>query len=76
MTFVVYGALGGALFLVPIALQVVLRYSPLESGLSLVPITIIMLVFSAVGSLGQSHRATPADERGATRRGWGACSAG
>jgi EmrB/QacA subfamily drug resistance transporter len=47
VTFVVYGALGGALFLVPIALQVVLRYSPLESGLSLVPITIIMLVFSA-----------------------------
>jgi len=47
VTFAVYGALGGALFLLPIALQGVSRYSPLESGVALVPITIIMLVFSA-----------------------------
>ncbi|HUC35797.1 MAG TPA: MFS transporter [Acidimicrobiales bacterium] len=47
VTFVVYAALGGAFFLVPIELQVASRYSPLDSGLSLVPITVIMLVFSA-----------------------------
>ena len=47
VTFVVYGGLGGALFLLPIELQVVLGYTPLEAGISLVPLTIVMLVFSA-----------------------------
>lgn len=47
VTFAVYGALGGALFLLPVELQVVAGYSPLESGLALVPVTVIMLVFSA-----------------------------
>jgi EmrB/QacA subfamily drug resistance transporter len=47
VTFIVYGALGGALFLLPIELQVVSHYSPLESGLALLPVTLIMLVFSA-----------------------------
>lgn len=47
VTFAVYGAIGGALFLIPIALQGVSRYSPLESGVALTPVTIIMLVFSA-----------------------------
>jgi EmrB/QacA subfamily drug resistance transporter len=47
VTFIVYGALGGALFLLPIELQLVDRYSPLESGLSILPITAIMFVFSA-----------------------------
>jgi len=47
VTFIVYGALGGALFLLPIQLQVVDGYSPLESGLALLPLTLIMLVFSA-----------------------------
>jgi MFS family permease len=47
VTFVVYGALGGALFLLPIELQVVSHYSPLESGLSLLPVTLVMLIFSA-----------------------------
>ena len=46
VTFVVYGALSGALFLVPVELQLVARYSALESGLALLPITAIMLVFS------------------------------
>jgi EmrB/QacA subfamily drug resistance transporter len=46
-TFVVYAALGGALFLLPIELQVVSGYSPLQSGLALLPVTAIMLVFSA-----------------------------
>lgn len=47
VTLVVYAALGGALFLLPIELQQVARYSPLESGVALLPITFIMLILSA-----------------------------
>ena len=47
VTFVVYGALGGALFLLPVELQLVAHYSPLESGLALLPVTLVMLAFSA-----------------------------
>jgi EmrB/QacA subfamily drug resistance transporter len=47
VTFVVYAALGGVLFLVPTVLQVVRGYSPLQAGTSLLPVTAIMLVLSA-----------------------------
>jgi EmrB/QacA subfamily drug resistance transporter len=47
VTFVVYGALGGALFLVPVVLQEVCGYSPLEAGVALLPITVLMLTLSA-----------------------------
>lgn len=47
VTFVVYAGLGGALFLVPVTLQVVNHYSPLESGVALLPMTLVMLVLSA-----------------------------
>ena len=47
VTFVVYAGLGGVLFLLPVALQVVDHYSPLESGVALLPLTLVMLVFSA-----------------------------
>jgi EmrB/QacA subfamily drug resistance transporter len=47
VTFVVYGALSAALFLLPIQLQQVARYSPLESGIALLPVTFIMLLLSA-----------------------------
>jgi MFS family permease len=47
VTFIVYGALGGALFLLPVQLQVSGHYSPLESGLSLLPLTAVMLALSA-----------------------------
>jgi Major Facilitator Superfamily len=47
VTFVVYGALGGSLFLMPIQLQRVVGYSPLASGVALVPITVLMLLLSA-----------------------------
>lgn len=47
VTFVVYGALGVTLFLLPIDLQVVGGYSPLESGVALLPLTVIMLALSA-----------------------------
>jgi EmrB/QacA subfamily drug resistance transporter len=47
VTFVVYGGLGGALFLVPIDLQQVLHFSPLGAGVALLPITVVMLALSA-----------------------------
>jgi EmrB/QacA subfamily drug resistance transporter len=47
VTFVVYGALGGVLFLTPVALQEVAGYSPLASGAALLPVTMIMLALSA-----------------------------
>src|SRR5205085_3912154 len=54
VTFVVYGALGGALFLLPIELQRAAGFSPLEAGTAIVPLTIVMLLFSArAGRLAQ-----------------------
>jgi EmrB/QacA subfamily drug resistance transporter len=47
VTFVVYGALGGVLFLTPVALQEVAGYSPLASGAALLPVTMIMFALSA-----------------------------
>jgi EmrB/QacA subfamily drug resistance transporter len=47
VTFIVYGALGGALFLLPIQLQQVAGYTALEAGISLLPVTAIMLLLSA-----------------------------
>jgi EmrB/QacA subfamily drug resistance transporter len=47
VTFIVYGALTGATFLLPVVLQVVSGYSPLASGLALLPLTVIMLALSA-----------------------------
>jgi EmrB/QacA subfamily drug resistance transporter len=47
VTFVVYAALGGLLFLVPTVLQVSHGYSPIEAGTSLLPVTFIMLALSA-----------------------------
>ncbi|GAA2608976.1 MFS transporter [Dactylosporangium fulvum] len=47
VTFIVYGALGGALFLLPIQLQNVAGYTPLAAGVALLPITVIMLLLSA-----------------------------
>jgi EmrB/QacA subfamily drug resistance transporter len=47
VTFLVYAALVGATFLLPVVLQVVWGYSPLGSGLALMPLTVIMLTLSA-----------------------------
>jgi EmrB/QacA subfamily drug resistance transporter len=47
VTFVVYAALGGLLFLVPTVLQVVHGYSPLEAGAALLPVTFVMLALSS-----------------------------
>ena len=47
VTFIVYAALVGATFLLAVVLQIVWGYSPLASGLALLPLTIILLALSA-----------------------------
>lgn len=47
VTFVVYAALGGLLFLVPTVLQVVHGYKPIWAGTALLPVTFIMLLLSS-----------------------------
>jgi EmrB/QacA subfamily drug resistance transporter len=54
VTFLIYGALGGALFLLPIQLQRVVGLSPLAAGTALLPVTVVMLLLSArAGRLAQ-----------------------
>ena len=47
VTLVVYAALSGALFLLPVQLQRVAGFSPVAAGSALLPITAVMLVLSA-----------------------------
>jgi EmrB/QacA subfamily drug resistance transporter len=47
VTLFVYGGLGGLLFLLPTELQIVDHYTPLQSGASLLPLTLLMLALSA-----------------------------
>lgn len=47
VTFVVYGAFGGVLFLLVLQLQVVAGFSPVVAGTALLPVTVVMLLFSA-----------------------------
>jgi Na+/melibiose symporter-like transporter len=54
ITFLIYGALGGALFLLSIQLQRVVGFSALKSGGALIPMTILMLLLSPLaGRLAQ-----------------------
>jgi len=54
VTFTVYAALSSVLFLLVVHLQTDLDYSALEAGAALMPITVIMLLFSArAGALAQ-----------------------
>jgi EmrB/QacA subfamily drug resistance transporter len=54
VTLVVYGGLGATTFLVVVYLQERLGYSPLSAGASLLPITVLMFLFSArSGALAQ-----------------------
>jgi EmrB/QacA subfamily drug resistance transporter len=54
VTFVIYGALGGTIFLLVLQLQVVSGYTPLQAGVSLLPLTLLMLVLSSrAGALAQ-----------------------
>lgn len=53
VTFGIYGAFGGAFFLLVVHLQVVAGFSPLAAGVATLPITVLMLLFSpAAGALG------------------------
>ena len=47
VTFIVYAALGGVFFLLVIFLQVAMGYSPIAAGAASLPITALMLSFSA-----------------------------
>ena len=47
LTLLVYGALGAMLFFVVLQLQIVTGWSPLAAGLSTVPLTLVMLLFSS-----------------------------
>ena len=54
VTLAVYAALSGAFFLLPLELQRGLGFSPLAAGVSLLPVTVVMLVLSArMGRLAQ-----------------------
>ena len=54
VTFVVYAALGGLFFLLVVDLQVAGGFTPLEAGLSLIPMTVLLLLLSArAGALAQ-----------------------
>jgi EmrB/QacA subfamily drug resistance transporter len=46
VTFLVYTALGGALFLLTLQLQESLGWTALQAGVSLLPFTVLMLLFS------------------------------
>ena len=53
-TLVVYAALSGATFLIPVQLQRVSGFSPVEAGSALLPVTAVMLLLSArMGRLAQ-----------------------
>lgn len=56
VTLAVYAALGGVFFLLVLQLQLVAGYTPLLSGAATVPVTLLMLVFSApAGRWAQRH---------------------
>jgi EmrB/QacA subfamily drug resistance transporter len=47
VTLAIYGAFGGVFFLMIVELQQVVGYSPIEAGLASLPITVLLLLFSA-----------------------------
>jgi EmrB/QacA subfamily drug resistance transporter len=47
VTLIVYAALSGSFFLLPVVLEQLLGYSPLLAGASVLPVTAIMFAFSA-----------------------------
>jgi EmrB/QacA subfamily drug resistance transporter len=54
VTFAVYAAIGGVFFWLVLQLQVVAGFTPLEAGISLLPVTLVMLFLSArMGALAQ-----------------------
>ena len=60
VTLLVYAALGAMFVLLVLHLQVVAGYSPLLAGTALLPVTVLMLLFSArVGALAQRFGPRP-----------------
>jgi EmrB/QacA subfamily drug resistance transporter len=60
VTLLVYAALGAMFVLLVLQLQVVSGYSPLLAGTALLPVTVLMLLFSSrVGALGQRFGPRP-----------------
>jgi len=58
VTLLLYAALGCAIFLLMLELQLALGFSPLQAGLTLLPVTVLMLLISpAAGRWGQAHGA-------------------
>ena len=56
MTFLMYGALGGFTFVLSIHLQTALHYTPFQAGLSLLPVSIFLLLFSGkIGALSAKY---------------------
>jgi EmrB/QacA subfamily drug resistance transporter len=56
MTFAMYGALSGFMFALVIYLQTKMHYSAIKAGLSLLPVTIIMLTLSGkMGALSSKY---------------------
>ncbi len=54
VTFAVYAALGGVFFWLVLNLQVVVGFSPVQAGLSLLPMTLLLLLLSSrAGAWGQ-----------------------
>lgn len=60
VTFVVYAALAGVFFMQGVFFQISLGYSPLEAGMSGLPVTALLLLFSSrAGALAQRVGARP-----------------
>ena len=75
VTFVVYAALGGVFFLLVAFLQISMGYSPIEAGAASLPVTLLMLLFSArSGALAQRIGAAPPAHRRPADRSPPACS--
>jgi EmrB/QacA subfamily drug resistance transporter len=54
ITFIVYGAMGAVFFLLVLDLQVVVGFTPLQAGISLLPSTVALLLLSSrAGALAQ-----------------------
>jgi EmrB/QacA subfamily drug resistance transporter len=65
-TFLIYGALSGAFFFLPIFLQGTAGYTPVEAGFALVPMTVVLFVFAKrFGALGDRIGARPLMSAGA-----------
>ncbi len=56
MTFAMYGALGGFLFVLVVYMQTKIGYSAIKAGIILLPVTILLLLFSGpMGSLASKY---------------------